>query len=356
MMMNKKILIKYINNKCSDEEFEDFAKWIESQKKDEKRWRLISEHWRNFESWYEKKDEKKYSALLDRIHHKINLQNRKNTNSKVIIISRAARWFSRAAAVLFIPLLTILFYLLSNSNFRMDKFTDVSADSIEVIAPIGSRTIVQLTDGTKVNLNYGSRIKYPQNFKGNTREITLSGEGYFDVAHNPDKPFIVKAGKLNIKALGTEFNVHAYPEDDIITTTLIKGKVIIDKKLHDNKIEHIVSMVPDQHITYNLTSDKVVSQMGSVDKYIAWKDGRMIFDNSSITFIAKELSRKFNVDIEVADNIKELTYTVTFVNDPLYLILDLMTETAPIYYKRFPRIRHFDNTFSKQKIRIEKRK
>ena len=354
--MNKELLIKYINNKCSDEEFEEFAGWIESETIDSDCLRLISEQWKNLESLHDKKYDEKCSSILDKIHHKINLQNIKIRNSNFVLISKTARWFSRVAAVVFIPLLAIVIYLYSNSNFRMDKITEMSADSIEVIAPIGSRTVVQLSDGTEVNLNYGSRIKYPREFKGNTRKVLLYGEGYFNVVHNPKRPFIVKVGKLNIKAIGTEFNVHAYPEDNFITTTLVKGKVIIYKKLNDNKIKHIASMIPNQNIIYNQHSDKVISKMENIDKYIEWKNGKMIFDNTPISQIAKELSRKFNVDIEVADDIKDLTYTVTFVNDPLSLILDLMTKITPISYKWYPRIKYADNSFSKQKIIIEKRK
>jgi transmembrane sensor len=89
--------------------------------------------------------------------------------------------------------------------------------------------VVQLSDGTDVNLNYGSKIKYPRNFTGSTREIMLTGEGYFNVVHNPDQPFIVKTGKLNIIALGTEFNVQSYPDSPVISTTLVNGKVAIEK-------------------------------------------------------------------------------------------------------------------------------
>jgi ferric-dicitrate binding protein FerR (iron transport regulator) len=236
----------------------------------------------------------------------------------------------------------------------MNKYTDMAVDSLEIIAPIGSRTVVQLSDGTEINLNYGSKIKYPRNF-GNTREVTLSGEGYFDVTHNPDKPFIVKTGKLNVKALGTEFNVQAYPGDDVIETTLVEGKVVIEKTIPGEKNQSVGKMIPGQHIAYNLNSDKITSTKGSIDKYIAWKDGKLVFDNESITEITEKLGRMFNVEFEVADNAKDFSYTVTFFNDPLYLILDLMKETAPITYDVLSRKRQSDGTFSKQKIRIEKR-
>ena len=102
----------------------------------------------------------------------------------------------------------------------------VSVDSLEVIAPVGSRTVVELSDGSVVHLNYGSRMKYPQNFSGETRSVVLTGEGYFKVAHNPDKPFVVSTGIIDVIAVGTIFNVNAYPENNNIATTLVEGKVI----------------------------------------------------------------------------------------------------------------------------------
>ena len=355
--MNKKILIKYLNNNCTDKEFEELADWLENETATDigKYWSY--DYWKIFEADLKKRDEKKYSALLDKIHHEINLKRGKDADAKVIDFSKIAKWLSRAAAILFIPLLGVVFYLLSNSNLQMNNFTDLSfaVDSLEIIAPIGSRTVVQLSDGTEVNLNYGSKIKYPRNFTGDTREITLSGEAYFDVAHNPDKPFIVKAGKLNVKALGTEFNVNAYPDDDIIATTLVEGKVIIEKILPDNKIGLIGTIVPDQHLIYNSKTGKISSNQVNVEDYIAWKEGKLVFDNTPILDVTEKLSRMFNVEFQVADDVKDLTYTVTFADDPLYLILDLMTETTPIIYKRIPRKKLDNGTFSKQIIKIERR-
>ena len=295
--------------------------------------------------------------MLNKIHHEINLQNSEKKNNKTIYMQIISKWLSRAAAILFIPLLGIVFYLLSQNNFQTEKITNVAVDSLEVISPVGSRTVVQLSDGTEVNLNYGSKIKYPRNFSGDTREITLTGEGYFNVAHNPDKPFIVKTEALNVTALGTQFNVQSYSGDNVISTTLVDGKVVIDKKLSNNTIKRLGTMVPGQHLKYNTKLREITSSTkGNIDKYIAWTNGEMVFDNTPITEVARELSRKFNVEIEVADDIKDLTYTVTFVDDPLFLVLDLMTETTPVAYKRYPRKKLPDGTYSKLKIRIEKRK
>jgi ferric-dicitrate binding protein FerR (iron transport regulator) len=353
--MKKELLEKYLKNSCTDKEFDEFVGWVKNEtlEKEGESWGF--DDWKSFDPNFKNRDYKKYSALLDRIHHKINLKNKKSKNTQVFNLRNMANWLSRAAAVLFIPLLGIVFYMYSNNHFQSDVYTDFAVDSLEIIAPIGSRTVVQLSDGTVVNLNFGSRIKYPRNFSGDYREITLSGEGYFDVAHNPDKPFIVKTGKLNIKALGTKFNVLAYPNDDIVATTLVEGKVVLEKTILGDNNQLVGTIIPGQHVSYNLKSGKITSTKGKIEKYIGWKDGKLIFDNEPITIVAERLSRMFNVDIEVADNVKYLTYSVTFVNDPLFLILDLMTETTPVTYKTFHRKKLANGTFSKQKIRIEKR-
>lgn len=353
--MNREILLKYLNNNCSDKEFDELAKWVNDnvQEKESKKWGF--EQWQSLDPELNEKDKKRYSALLDKIHHEINLKNSEKENSNKISLAQVSKWMSRVAAIFFIPLLIAVFYLFSNNNLKSGQLADLTVDSLEIIAPIGSRTVVQLSDGTEVNLNYGSKIKYPRNFSGDTREIKLTGEGYFDVAHNPDKPFIVNTGKLNVKAVGTEFNVQAYPDNPIISTTLADGKVVIEEISTDKKTTTIGTMVPGQHVEYHTETGKINSSKGSIDKHVAWKNGKMIFDNAPICEVARDLSRKFNVDIIVEDDIKDLTYTVTFVDDPLYLILDLMTETTPIDYKRYPRKKLPDDSFSKQEIRIFKR-
>ncbi len=352
--MNKEILIKYLKNNCSDKEFEQLVIWTskETYKQEGKSWSF--EQWKMFEPELTIKNSKKYNLLLDKIHHEINLKHRKKENSKVLVLSKVSTWLSRAAAILFVPLLGFVFYLLSD-NVQKNQVTDLTVDSLEVIAPIGSRTVVQLSDGTVINLNYGSKIKYPRNFTGNTRAVTLSGEGYFNVAHNSEKPFIVKTGKLNVKALGTQFNVQSYPNDDIVSTTLAEGKVVIERITSDNLTTQVGTMVPGQHVEYNSVTGKITSSKGSIYKYIAWTDGKLVFDNESISEVAKKLGMIFNVDIEVAEDARDLTYTVTFYNDPLFLILDLMTKTTPIVYKVLPRKKQPDGTFSKQKIIIRKR-
>ena len=225
--MNKELFNKYLAGDCSSEEFEEFASWIESISFSKEGKEICFEDWKTLNPSEKESDKEKYNYLLDKIHHEINLKEHKVPKERTLF-SSFIRSFYRAAAILFLPMLGIILYLLTNNSFQSSLTAESGIDTLEVIAPIGSRTIVQLTDGTIVNLNYGSRIKYPREFTGNKREIKLIGEAYFDVAHNANKPFIVETGKLNIKVLGTEFNVQAYPGDENVSTTLVKGKVSLE--------------------------------------------------------------------------------------------------------------------------------
>lgn len=350
--MTQELLIKFLNDKCTDEELKEVLHWIknDSLNNQSKNWGY--QDWTEFKTNENLIDNDNLSSLLDKIHHKINInkQSIKNQNASI------TTWLTRAAAILLIPVLAFLSYTISEKKSELIKYTaNLTVDSLEIIAPAGSRTVVQLSDGSEVHLNYGSKLKYPQNFTGDTRGVILLGEGYFNIAHNPEKPFIVKTGKLNIKALGTKFNVLAYPGEENIATTLVEGKVLVEQKEANGNIKTIGAMEPGQHVNFNIKSGAASSTKGSVAKYIAWKDGKLVFENESIVEVTDRLSRMFNVEFEIADNIKDYSYTVTFIDEPLFQILDLMTIATPVTYKALPRKKLTDGTFSKQKITIEKR-
>lgn len=353
--MNKELFEKYLNNSYSEEEFDIISGWIKSQalKKESKRWGF--DDWKSFNPEVSVNDKEKYTDWLNQIHKKIILNQNNPSDKGKLTLSNLSVWIGRVAAVLILPLLGILFYVLSVNNFQLNKYSDVVVDSLEIVAPIGSRTVVQLSDGTVAHLNFGSKIKYPHTFNGETREVMLTGEGYFNVAHNPEQPFIVKTKNLNVKAIGTEFNVSAYPDNDFVATTLVKGKVLVEKPLNSGNSIPVEEMKPGQHINYNIKTNKAYSSVGDVEKYVAWKDGKLVFKNEPIVQIANSLGRMFNVDIEVAEEIRNFTFTVTLVDEPLFQILDLMTIATPVDYQVVPRKKQSDGTFTKQKIIIKKR-
>ncbi|MEZ5104966.1 MAG: DUF4974 domain-containing protein [Draconibacterium sp.] len=356
--MKEELLIKFLNNQCTDDELDEIIQWLNSGTFPEKDKSIVYNDWKSFKEEDGVTKFENYDTLLDKIHHKINTQQSKqsNINTGKLSISKLTTWITRAAAILLIPVLGFLFYTLSDKAPTTVEADDLIIRFVELSAPIGSRTKMELSDGTVVHLNVGSKLIYPMVFTGSTREVTLSGEGYFDVEHNPEKPFIVKTEKLDVKVLGTSFNVSAYPNDDNVETTLVKGKVTLEKRENSGASQSIGSMVPGQHVEYNTKTGAILSVKGNVEQYTGWKEGKLVFKNASVSDVASKLSRMFNVEIEIGDDIKDYTYSVTFVDEPLFQILDLMTMATPIEYKTFPRKKLADGTFSKQKIVITKRK
>ena len=356
--MTKEILIKFLNNSCSPTELDEVIRWAktESFNTESKRWGF--DNWTNFTVKDDLEDDEKFSLLFDKIQNKINcsIQNSKHKESRAITLSVFNTWLTRVAAILLLPVLAFLFYTISEKKIASNNYANMVIDSIEIIAPIGSRTVVQLSDGSEVHLNFGSKLKYPQAFNGEIREVIFEGEGFFNVAHNPERPFIVQTAKLNIKALGTAFNVLAYPNEDEIETTLVNGEVVLEQIYLNGNVKTIGRMEPGQHVSFNSVNGSIDCTKGCVEKYIAWKEGKLVFEDAYISEVAQRLSRMFNVDIEVADDILDYFYTVTFVDEPLFQILDLITIATPVIYKTLPRKKMPDGTFSKQKIIIEKRK
>ncbi len=354
--MKKETIRKFLDNHCSNNELDEIARWAEKKALETKSLDWAHDDWKFFQPKDKAGEDKNFRDLFDKIQQRIDntTAGNKKSNSHRLTLPLLKTWGTKAAAILLLPVLAFLFYTLDHKNTDAQGYANITTDSLEIVAPIGSRTIVQLSDGSEVHLNYGSKIKYPQKFSGGTRQVTLSGEGYFDVAHNPQKPFIVKAGKLNVKVLGTSFNVMAYPDKGEIETTLVEGKVILEQNEGNNQVKTIGSMVPGQHVKYNIQTGVVSCTEKNIGKYIAWKDGKLVFEDAPITQVVEKLSRMFNVDIEVNDDIKDYIYTVTFVDEPLFQILDLMTIATPVSYIALPRNKLSDGTFSKQKIIIKK--
>lgn len=196
----------------------------------------------------------------------------------------------------------------------------------------GERTIISLEDGTKVWLNVASRIRYPETFEGNIiREVFLDGEAFFEVARDTAKPFIVRTQEIQIKVLGTSFNVKSYDKEDKIQTTLVEGKVRIQSMDEQPKV---VTLAPNQMATYHKESKKMVlNNKTDMDALAGWKEGRLIFDNKPLEEIVIALERWYDVEIEVEDQ-KSLKchFSAKIENLSLTEVLELFKASDGIDY------------------------
>lgn len=173
--------------------------------------------------------------------------------------------------------------------------------------PRGGEFSLLLADGTKVWLNSETVLRYPVQFAGNERKVELTGEAFFEVTRNESAPFIVESGGQVIKVLGTEFNISSYKEDPIIYTTLVKGNVEVFIK---NKPEINQLLVPNEQSSLDKVGMQISKQKVDPYLYIAWKEGRFVFEDQNLGEIMKTLSKWYNVDVVFArEDLRNIRFT-----------------------------------------------
>ncbi|MDO3628246.1 FecR family protein [Mucilaginibacter sp. BT774] len=163
-----------------------------------------------------------------------------------------------------------------------------------VTTPRGGQFGIVLPDGSKVFLNAASSITYPTAFNGNERKVELTGEAYFEVAHNVAKPFRVSSNGQTVEVLGTHFNINAYNDEAVIKTTLLEGSVRISK----NGQQAILKPGDQAQSLFGVSDSKITVIQVDTENAIAWKNGLFVFDGDKIEHIMRMISRWYNVDVD----------------------------------------------------------
>ncbi len=256
---------------------------------------------------------------------------------------RYMNWKTLAFTIAGFFLITVGYYFYSYHN----PATIIQKPVWEVVTRNGSKTNLLLPDGTTVWLNAGSSLTYDSLYGNKLREVTLSGEAYFDVVKNPNKPFIIHTGKINIKVLGTVFDVKSYPGEKTIEASLIRGsievtfpflpskkiilkpnqKLIIDKtetisNVSNNKI--VTAQIPFISIQHLIRygSDSTIEETG-------WMQNRLYFNDMSFQELLKNMERKYGVSFHVADSsLDTIHFTGSFKDETVTQALDALRLTA----------------------------
>ena len=201
--------------------------------------------------------------------------------------------------------------------------------------PYGKRFALKLSDGTKVNLNSGTTLRYPIKFiEGIKREVFIvEGEAYFNVAKDSKHPFIVNNNKMNVEVLGTQFNVSAYSEDKNITTVLVEGSVKLYSKNIKNSDKQEV-LQPGYKAEWNKNSQSIDISKADIDVHTAWINGRIILKHMKFKNIIKKLERHYNVNIVNNDKLLSEEYiTATFDIETIEQVFEVINEIHSIDYK-----------------------
>jgi ferric-dicitrate binding protein FerR (iron transport regulator) len=272
-----------------------------------------------------------------------------NKKIKFKSTGRYLRFFQKVAAILVLPLLVATLYFSTKKPAEM--YADNSWYTLKTGA--GMRSEFVLPDGTKVFLNSNTTLKYPIGFNGTFREVDLKGEAYFEVAKDLKHPFIVNTGNVNIEVTGTEFKASNYENEALTEIVLVEGSVKLFQGSYSGEKKMFKTLVPGEKAIYIEEERKLCFERVDTEKYIAWKDGRLLFRDDSMDEVVRRLNRWYNVDIQLTGHdLGDYVYTATFEEESLIQVLDLLKMSAPIDYEIKNRKRKNNNTFSKMKIEI----
>ncbi|MDP2889886.1 MAG: DUF4974 domain-containing protein [Bacteroidota bacterium] len=281
----------------------------------------------------------------------------KKINTRISNQETTKWWISiqRAAAILLLPLLIYSGYI-SIRNISLKNQQEAHVVMQTISSRQGMVAQFELADGTKVWLNSGSALQFPSLFTGDLREVKLSGEAFFEVTKNENQPFLVKAKDLNIEVLGTSFNVVSYDDEKQAEVVLVEGKVSLFSEIDQVK-KVFGTLNPGQRVVYLDENQQVLAEEVEVDKYIAWRDGNLIFRDDKMEDVVRRLSRWFNVEIVINDpEIKNYAYKATFRNENLTQVLNLLKISAPIDYQVIDNMLLPNGEYSKQKVYLMNKK
>lgn len=281
--------------------------------------------------------------ILHKIHYDINTRRAEKKNRKLDI---ALRWTLRLAGIIILPLVIFLGIQQLSEN-RNQKLAWV-----EIKAPAWSKVQFSLPDGSTGWLNSNSSLKYNGNFTDD-RQVTLNGEAFFDVSHDEKSPFMVTAGDIAVKVLGTRFNVTSYENAKNIEVVLEKGVVVFMNQVNNSTY----TMKPNDLVRYDKAKKDFITEVVQPNKYTSWIDGKLVFRNDPMDVVANKLERWYNVDVELKVDLSEnLRLRATFIDESLEEVLDLIKRSLPIEYEIIEGSPNPDDSFNKKKVIITLKK
>ncbi len=269
---------------CTGQELSAFKKWLSDPEtqSDVENW--LMEHWAS-------SAEIDSIILIESVFKQIQEYEKEHQSKSGFSIKRILKIYQKVAAFLLIPVIGFgILYWVSQYNQPVGQYT-------ETIAPRGQKSQIVLADGTKVWLNSDTKIKYPGNFDKNQRDVYLEGEAFFEVTKNAHQPFVVHTSLVDVKVLGTKFNVKAYTDESEIETSLFEGKInlVMSSSSNENPVEKEVE--PGQSFVYSKTDHRLAANKFAQDEINGWKKNQLIFKDDTFSNLIKKVERWYDVKV-----------------------------------------------------------
>ena len=306
---------------CSIQELTELKRWLSDPKTQTEVESWLAENWAT-------SAEIDSNTLIETVFTQIQEYQKEHQMKSRFSVTRILKLYQKIAAFLLIPIIGLgILYWVSQSTLSADQYT-------ETIAPRGQKSQIVLADGTKVWLNSDTKIKYPGNFSKNQRDVYLDGEAFFEVSKNERQPFVVHTSGVNVKVLGTKFNVKAYSDENQIETSLFEGKVnLLMNNSSDETIEKEVK--PGQSFVYSKTDRQLALNRFPQDEINGWKKNQLIFKDDTFNNLIRKIERWYDVKVmydEKQFNDRRLTVEL-YEGERLDRLMEIISLALSVNYK-----------------------
>ncbi|MFN4144802.1 MAG: FecR family protein [Runella sp.] len=315
---NWELLAAYLANETSADQKQLVEQWLSESPENEILIKNLTKIWQT------KQPPINQSFDSDKAFEKIHLQLKEEVEESASIrplhtMPRVLWWAAAASVVL---LLGIFGY------WRMQQ--DATTEWLTKTTTQHEKVLITLADQTKVWLNQNSILRYPKVFEGDTRSVSLTGEAFFEVAKNPNKPFIISSEQVQVKVLGTAFNLRTDVQQQLFETIVVEGKVAFAVA---SKGEVILTANQAGKVDKNDT--RIVTSFVNPDEFMGWRTGKLVFRDTDMTKVISELENWYKVKIEVQNpTIFKKRLTGTFDNIALKRALDRLSELLSVKYEQ----------------------
>lgn len=293
------LYLKYIQNTCTRLELEEFFEYVNDPVYEPALRALMTQSWQT-------SPEEEVSGLQNEGEESADVESQRNP----AITTRKVRWMA-AASVAVLLATGITLFLFPREQSHVSTSVESSLPTT-VRSTQGERRLITLPDGTSVWLNRDSKLNFPEAFAAHRREVSLEGEAFFEVMHDPQRPFIISCGRVTTTVLGTAFNIRAFPEEKSVTVTVKTGKVMVQDELANKNI-----LVANQQIMVDRSANKAATPVTrSAQSVTDWIEEDLILDNITLENATAIIEERYAVEVEFANNdLKRCRFTSTFLRD-----------------------------------------
>jgi transmembrane sensor len=321
------LLEKYLSGNITPEEHQEFTLLIKSGVHDHFLQQYIDHSLRD-ENITADLENNRAQALLHSI-----LNAEKHTAKLIPATRRPQKYWLIGIAAVITGMVIMAWWLWPAKKVSIATPDQKESLSLQPARDSKGKKYIRLQDGSTVLLNEGSRLEYPDTFGAGSREVTLTGEGYFDIKHDSARPFIVHTGKVSTTVLGTAFNVRAYPDQKAVTVTVTRGKV---KVSGSTKTFGVIT--PNESIAVNTENGTWIQETVNAEQVVEWKKEYLVLDNISLGEAAILIGSRYHVNISFSnEQLRQCSISATFLNnESIEQVLTVVTGVMNATYTMQP--------------------